>query len=121
MKESPASVEMNEKPIGKSIDVGGRDDNDDDDCSCRTDLTTVRASNTRPRRILVRVNPNVLSSPRFPVSSVGNQGNNTSSAGYQQRENGPFSLLVSQPIPALTSHSCSYNLLPSTFYRWLAF
>jgi hypothetical protein len=81
MVESPDSVRDNrdEKLIDKGIDVGGKDDNDDDDCSCRTDLTTLRASNTRrSSRIGVRVNPNVWSFvPSFPAPRPGQHNNNT--------------------------------------------
>jgi hypothetical protein len=50
---SPDSVlgrglpDQDEVSVGKALELGSRDDNDKDDCSCRTDMTTVRASNVQ--------------------------------------------------------------------------
>jgi hypothetical protein len=43
-----ALLDQDEVPAGKALELGSRyydKDDDDDDCSCRTDRTTVRASN----------------------------------------------------------------------------
>jgi hypothetical protein len=40
-----ALLDQDEVPVGKALELGSRYDNDEDDCSCRTDMTTVRASN----------------------------------------------------------------------------
>jgi hypothetical protein len=41
-----ALLDQDKAPVGKALEFGSRHDNDrDDDCSCRTDMTTVRASN----------------------------------------------------------------------------
>jgi hypothetical protein len=44
-----AVPDQDEVPVGKAFELGSRYDNDKDDCSCRTDMTTVRASNGRQR------------------------------------------------------------------------
>jgi hypothetical protein len=65
---SPDSVvkralpDQDEVPVGKALELGSRydndNDNDNDDCSCRTDMTTVRASNGQ-RFTMVRKGNNV--------------------------------------------------------------
>jgi hypothetical protein len=44
-----ALPDQDEVPAGKALEFGSRYDNDEDDCSCRTDQTTVRASNGQRR------------------------------------------------------------------------
>jgi hypothetical protein len=50
-----AFPDPDEASVGKALDLGsGRYDNDEDDCSCRTDMTTVRAANGQRCRTTVR-------------------------------------------------------------------
>jgi hypothetical protein len=59
MMVSPDSVlesalpDQNEVPLGNALKIGSRSDEDEDDSSCRTDMTTLRASN-RQRCTTVR-------------------------------------------------------------------